>query len=183
LSNASTHCGIDFTPLLVSQACPPLCAFAVEGEKQAIGCKRENEKNQYLERRELRVLDPASGKELERLGHDDLVLAAAFNPDGTRIVTASLDKAVGARVWRVESSTQKLVQIAKARVPRCLTQVERAAYFLPAAPPVWCITGAGFEADKDPAKWQPKLTYQSPAWRAWLVARRRGENPPLPASP
>jgi hypothetical protein len=140
LSNASTHCGIDFTPLLVSQACPPLCAFAVEGEKQAIGCKRENEKNQYLERRELRVWDPASGKELERLGHDDLVLAAAFSPDGTRIVTASLDKAVGARVWRVE-------------------------------------------ADKDPAKWQPKLTYQSPAWRAWLVARRRGENPPLPASP
>ena len=41
--------------------------------------------------------DAASGKELARLGHDGGVNAAAFSPDGTRIVTASDDKT--ARVW------------------------------------------------------------------------------------
>ena len=33
----------------------------------------------------------------------------------------------------------------------------------------------------DPAKWQPRWPYQSAAWRDWLVARQRGEHPPIPA--
>ena len=41
-----------------------------------------------------------SGKELARLGHDGEVTAAAFSPDGARIVTASNDKT--ARVWDAE---------------------------------------------------------------------------------
>jgi len=65
-------------------------------------------------------------------------------------------------------------------LPRCLTQAQREQYFLPAAPPIWCITGAGLGAEKDSAKWQPKWPYQSAAWRNWLMARQRSENPPIP---
>ncbi len=128
-----------------------------------------------------RVWDTATGKELARLNHEGEVTAAAFSLDTSagyyRIVTASGHSAY---IWRVEHSTDNLVQIAKHRVPRCLTQAQRKHYFLPAAPPIWCITGAGLEAKKDPTRWRPKWPYQSPAWRDWLVARQRGEYLPMP---
>ena len=127
--------------------------------------------------------DGVSGKELARLAHEDGVQAAGFSPDASagylRIVTAS---GKSAYVWRVELSTDRLVQTAKRSVTRCLTQEQRAQYFLPKAPPIWCITGPGLEAERDPAKWQPKWPYQSAAWRDWLLARKRGENPPVPVS-
>jgi len=40
-------------------------------------------------------------------GHDDLVMTAAFSPDGTRVVTASLDKT--ARVWDSRTGSQLLL--------------------------------------------------------------------------
>ena len=130
-----------------------------------------------------RVWDAASGQELARLGHDLGVQAALFGPDTSagylRIITVS---EIDARLWQVGRSTRMLVNAAKQRVARCLGETERAQYFLPAAPPLWCITGAGLETEKDPAKWQPKWPYQSSEWREWLVARQRGENPPLPAT-
>ena len=47
---------------------------------------------------EARVLDPADGRELARLrGHTGPILAAAFSPDGARIVTSSRDGTV--KVW------------------------------------------------------------------------------------
>jgi WD40 repeat protein len=128
-----------------------------------------------------RLWDAATGKELARLAHDGPVTAAAFSPGAgpLRIITVSGNEA---RLWQVARSTDELVQTAKSRVTRCLTQGQRAEYFLPEAPPVWCITGPGLEAEKDPAKWQPKWPYQSAAWRDWLADRQRGENPPVPAS-
>ena len=116
--------------------------------------------------RTARVWDAASGGELARFGD---VNSASFSPDRARIVTASGDTA---RVWRIARTTQQLVDAAKQRVPRCLSPSDRAHYFLPAAPPLWCITGAGLETEKDPAKWQPKWPYRSAAWRDWLAARR-----------
>ena len=38
-----------------------------------------------------RVLDPATGRELARMAHDEMVKAVAFSPDGTRVATASSD--------------------------------------------------------------------------------------------
>jgi WD40 repeat protein len=132
---------------------------------------------------EARLWDAATGKELARIAHENGVRAAAASLDASaghvRIVTVSGGDAF---LWQIESTTDRLVQTAKRRVPRCLTREQRAQYFLPPAPPVWCITGPGLEAEMDSAKWQPKWPYQSAAWRDWLVARQRGESPPVPAS-
>jgi WD40 repeat protein len=56
-------------------------------------------------RTEARIWDAASAKEIAVLrGHDDFVLAAAFSPDGSRIVTASWDQT--ARIWDAASTTE-----------------------------------------------------------------------------
>ena len=135
-----------------------------------------------LEGRNALVRDAATGKELATLYHGlSAVSAATFGRDADpchfRIVTVADGTAY---VWRVARSTDCLVQIAKARVTRCLDQADRAQFFLPAPPPIWCITGPGLEAEKDPSKWQPKWPYQSAAWRDWLMAKQRGDEPPLP---
>jgi len=47
-----------------------------------------------------RVWDAATGESLGApLTHQDAVRSAAFSPDGTRVVTASLDKT--ARMWEI----------------------------------------------------------------------------------
>src|SRR5262249_53581786 len=47
---------------------------------------------------EARVLDPADGREHARLrGHTGPILAAAFSPDGNRIVTSSRDATI--KLW------------------------------------------------------------------------------------
>ena len=93
--------------------------------------------------------------------------SAAFSPDGKRIVTASGDKT--ARVWEVFANTQELVSHAKSAIPRCLTRVQRKAFFLPPEPPLWCI-----ELEKWP--------YDTDAWKQWLSDTRAGKSPPLPAA-
>ncbi len=53
---------------------------------------------------------------------------AAFSPDGSRIVTASLDKT--ARLWPNYPTTQSLIDYARCIVPRQLTDDERERFFL-----------------------------------------------------
>jgi hypothetical protein len=85
-----------------------------------------------------RVWEAATGKELARLeGHDGAVTSAAWSPDGTRIVTTSVDGT--ARLWRAFGSTQALVNAAKDQMGRCLTPAQRKQYFLPEVPPLWCL--------------------------------------------
>jgi WD40 repeat protein/signal transduction histidine kinase len=116
-----------------------------------------------------RLWDAATGGLLGELrGHEGWVRSATFSPDGGRIVTASEDKT--ARVWEVFSDTQGLVSQAESDIPRCLTQEQRKAFFLPPEPPSWCI---------EMAKWP----YDTPEWKQWLSDVRAGKNPPLPAAP
>ena len=111
--------------------------------------------------------DAATGKSIgEPLrGHDGFVYSAAFSPDGRRIVTASNDKT--AWVWDYSASTQALVSLTKAIVPRCLTPAQRKSFYLPPEPPDWCI-----EMEKWP--------YDTPAWMQRLADKRAGKAPPLP---
>lgn len=112
-------------------------------------------------------------------GHDGPVADAAWNSHGSRIVTASRDGTV--RVWLAGGpneaasrppggwDTDALVESAKAAVPRCLTREQRQAYFLPPAPPDWCI--------------ERKLwPYHTDQWQAWGIARRTNRDQPLPAA-
>ena len=56
----------------------------------------------------MRVWDAASGAELLVLrGHEGSVTAAAFSPDGARIVSGSWDETV--RVWDAASGAELLV--------------------------------------------------------------------------
>jgi WD40 repeat protein len=125
-----------------------------------------------------RVWNALSGREVARLdAHDDMILSAEWSPiiaaDGsTQIVTASADQS--ARVWRVYTTTQALVDAAKARVPRCLTLAQRQQYFLAAAPPTWCVERKLWPYQT--TEWQAWLPLQ----RAWLASGRQGQAPPLP---
>ena len=93
------------------------------------------------------------------------VFAAAFSPNGTRIVGGFDDHK--ARLWTVSPNTQALVERAKALAPRCLTKAQREAFFLLPDPPAWCI-----EREKWP--------YHSDEWKQWLTDLRAGKDPPLP---
>ena len=96
------------------------------------------------------------------------MLSVAFSPGGQRVVTGSSDGIV--RLWGVFADTSELISAARRVVPRCLTAEQRqASFFLPAAPPAWCI---------EMAKWP----YQTAAWKAWLTEQRAGKNPPLPTA-
>jgi hypothetical protein len=70
------------------------------------------------------------------------VRSAAFSPDGTRVVTGSVDRT--ARIWPVQPavSIADLIADAIARLPRCLYPNEREAAFLGKDSPAWC-TEAG----------------------------------------
>ena len=123
-----------------------------------------------------RILKVATSKELARVAHDGLVNAVAWSPDGAptglAIMTGSDDRT--ARLWRVFATDQELVNAAKSRAARCLTEAQRKQFFLPLAPPTWCV-----ERRLPPYQgeaWQAWLPYQ----KAWLAGGRHGDPPPLP---
>jgi WD40 repeat protein len=112
-----------------------------------------------------RLWDAESGKQIGEPLTGHFVVSAAFSPDGKRIVTASSDKT--ARLLRIFPSTEEIVAVAKAAVPRCLTAEQRHQFFLPAEPPNWCIE-------------QEKWPYDTPAWQQWLSGGKRLPLPPAP---
>jgi WD40 repeat protein len=84
----------------------------------------------------LRVWDTATGRELVQLrGYKERVASVAFSPDRKLIVSGSDE---GLRSWEA-SSGQELIDYAKRRIPRCLTQPQRDQFYLSAEPPSWCI--------------------------------------------
>jgi WD40 repeat protein len=51
-----------------------------------------------------RIWDATTGTEIKVLRHEDVVLSAAFSPDGARIVTGSGDRT--ARIWDATTRTE-----------------------------------------------------------------------------
>lgn len=96
--------------------------------------------------------------------------SGVFAPHGSRILTASDDNG---KAVMLPETTGALVAAAKPAAPRCLTPEQRKNAYLGNEPPRWCITGAGREAERDPAKWQPKWPYKNEAWKEWLAAKDR----------
>jgi WD40 repeat protein len=91
----------------------------------------------------------------------------AIRPDSSRIATTSRDGT--AQLWPIVLSPTKFVELARRKIPRCLTDVQRQKYGLAVAPPAWCI-----ELEKWP--------YQTQDWKIWLKSMQAGFNPPLPSS-
>jgi WD40 repeat protein len=181
LISAEAH-GVDFSKVYDSNTGSEL--FSLEGYY----AKYSSDYTRILtvKNDKLLVWDAVTGKLLSSIdGHTSWLTSAAFDPRLTpngkmAIATASNDGSV--RISTLNTSTQALVDEAKARVPRCLTQPQRAQYFLPQQPPRWCITGAALQKEPDPANWKPKWPYANAAWRAWLQARDRGEAPAIPTN-
>ena len=94
-------------------------AFSPDGERVLTGSSDNT----------ARLWDAASGVPIHALrGHEDSVYSVAFSPDGERLVTGSYDNT--ARLWRA-LTRDKLVEFARTRVYRELTQDERRQYGLP----------------------------------------------------
>jgi tetratricopeptide (TPR) repeat protein len=84
-----------------------------------------------------RLWDARSLQEVVRLDHAGArVLGAAFSPDGHWVATGSTDGI--ARVFSVFATTEDLIEVAKSRVPRCLTSKQRDSSFLAPKPFPWC---------------------------------------------
>jgi len=108
-------------------------------------------------------------------GHSADLNSLEFSPDGSRMLTASSDST--ARIWTISenepanSTTEVLgdilISIGKKAVPRCLTNEQRARFFLSPEPPSWCI---------EMAKWP----YHTLEWGHWLTEKRAGKSPPFP---
>jgi hypothetical protein len=89
-----------------------------------------------------RLWDPADGREIAVLkGHTKDVVSAVFSRDGKWVVTASRDGKV--RIWSLPwSSVVDLIDAGIARVPRCLSSLERRDLFLARGAPAWCYAPA-----------------------------------------
>jgi WD40 repeat protein len=122
------------------------------------------------------VFDTESGKALARVAQHEWAKVVAWKPQSTAtrhvLSTGSVEGFV--RLWTVFATSQALVDAAKARAARCLTQEQRAQYFLSPAPPTWCVERRLWPYSSE--TWQAWLPHQ----KAWLASGRRGDAPPLP---
>ncbi|MGB0507424.1 MAG: TIR domain-containing protein [Pikeienuella sp.] len=130
----------------------------------------------------LRVWDVQTGAKIvehkiDARGFAPIVFGKAFVDDGRALVGWTWD---GPVKWDLSPDPQSVVQSVQDKTPRCLSRSQRKQFFLPAAPPRWCITGPGLEGENDPTNWQPKWPYQTDEWRDWLAAVDRGEDVALP---
>lgn len=109
-------------------------------------------------------------------GYAPLTFGKTFIDDANRLVAWSWD---GPTIFPLLRDPQKAVELVQTKVPRCLSPGQRKRFYLPPAPPRWCITGFGTERT-NPAMWVPKYPYGAMHWRDWLIASDEGTPIALP---
>lgn len=127
------------------------------------------------------ILDLTSGRSITELdinfrGYAPLTFGKKFVDDGNGLVAWSWD---GPTTFPLLRDPQKAVELVQRKVPRCLSPGQRKRFYLPPAPPRWCITGFGAE-QTDPASWAPKYPYDAMHWRDWMIAVDEGKSASLP---
>jgi formylglycine-generating enzyme required for sulfatase activity/WD40 repeat protein len=90
----------------------------------------------------------------------------AVTPDGTRVLAQGREKLF---VVRTFPSTKALLDETMRESVRCLSLEERKTAYLEEEPPAWCIE-------------QGKWPYHTLRWKAWLDAKRDGQNPAYPVA-
>ena len=88
--------------------------------------------------RAIRFWDTATAEPVAKLTHYQAFLtSASIDKSGQRLLTASIDGT--ARIWTLPPTLEALAEVARARVPRCLSPLQRQRYNLDAMPiPAWC---------------------------------------------
>jgi WD40 repeat protein/Tfp pilus assembly protein PilF len=84
-----------------------------------------------------RLWDASSGTDWAIFDGGQVVNSVAVMPDGARVVIGGDTKG---RIWHLYGAGQRLIDLAKAAAPRCLTPLERQYRFLPLMPPNWCLS-------------------------------------------
>jgi len=125
------------------------------------------------------IWDAKTGELVFRIDPGIGVNLAQYTADGSSIMALRGDNSVA--LLRVFPDHRELVEHAKLEVPRCLTPGQMKKFYLFAEPARWCITGPGLESVRDSTAWKPKWPYHTASWRAWQVARDRGESLPSPS--
>ena len=131
---------------------------------------------------QLRVWEVETGRQIverkiDPQGYAPKLFGKAFVDSDQGLVAWSWH---GPKKWKLLTDSQLVVEAVQEQTPRCLSQTQRRMFFLPLAPPRWCITGPGLETETEPSKWQPKWPYHTAEWRDWLTALDQGQSPPLP---
>lgn len=146
--------------------------------------RRDADRGYLLYRTNPASLSIVRAVQLHRSGATMLLVASRAKLGVAKEGSGDKESNVVKEVVVLPAAANDAPRVAEAReaIPRCLTERERAENFLPAIPPRWCITGPGLERETDTSKWQPKWPYVTSAWRDWLIARDRGESPPLPTT-
>lgn len=109
-------------------------------------------------------------------GFAPLTFGKKFIEEANRLIAWSWD---GPTTFSLLRDPQKAVETVQKNVPRCLSPAQRKRFYLPPAPPRWCITGFGAE-QAEPAMWLPKHPFGAKRWRDWLIAHDKGEPIALP---
>jgi WD40 repeat protein len=126
---------------------------------QAMAFSPDGLKLAYFDRNGVRVWDIPTGDAIASLALNNIG-EINFSPDGRYLAMRDYS------TWTVRpmfAATGDLIKLARARVPRCLSETERQDYFLDPEPPAWCV---------EMAKWP----YQTPKWRDWLSSKRANPN-------
>lgn len=127
---------------------------------------KETRGRYYRNQGKIVIVDVASANIVATIqAASETIVEAVFDESGRGI--QSLLKSGKTVFTKVTAQKTELVELAKQKLPRCLTPKQRRQHFLSKEPPIWCV---------ELRKWP----YDSYQWREWLAAKKSGKRVALP---